>query len=233
MQRLLTSVVVYWFAVAQVSTTTQTPPHPPRRYITRCTYDSQNFSLLDAHALNKLEPLDDVTIRARRSHTSEQGASFTFSRKGKQIGKIDLDDLFNPNGWITPSPTWKRFAITWSDGGGGGDWHTRIFHFSATGRLSEDAKGITAVENDFRPRHHCAERGDNFTAIRWMDDDHLLVEASVYNSSACDSEMGYTEGFVLNASSDSIQQHFSELQMLDLPEVCTVNSYAEDDSLPR
>ena len=53
--------------------------------------------------------------------------------------------------------------------------------------------------------------------------DQLLISASVYGTSDCGKEMGYTEGYVLDVTTERIVAHMSEAEMLDLPYVCTYN----------
>ncbi len=139
--------------------------------------------------------------------------------------EIAIDDLYNPNGWLPISPDRKAFAITWSNGGAAGGWNTRIFSVDSQGEIIEKPPLMLMVERDFSSRHNCRTRGDNYQAVRWMDNDHLLVAASVYGTSDCGKQMGYTEGYLINSSTDKIERRLTERQLLDMPMVCTWNNW--------
>ncbi len=117
----------------------------------------------------------------------------------------------------------KNFAITWSNGGAAGGWSTQVFETLPDGTIVERKALITSVEKNFMARHNCAARGDNFEAVRWMDNDHLLIAASVYGTGDCGSSAGYTEGYLVRLSTGAIERRMSEHELLNLPAVCTWN----------
>ena len=169
--------------------------------------------------------IDDLKVTARYVPHSEAQAIFTFTRAGKLVQTISISDFDNPNGWLAISSNRKRFAITWSNGGAAGGWSTRVFHVTSQGDILEDAGLVRSVIEDFSVRHNCKTRGGNFETVRWMDDDHLLISAEVYPTSDCGSEMGYTEGYLLQLSTQKIVRRLTERELLDLPEICTWNNY--------
>lgn len=199
------------------------PQTDAQRTITRCSFDGVEFGLDDAPRSVFVAYIDDVTMHGRYLPNSESRTVFNLTRNGKPLGTIHISDMNNPNGWLAISPNRKAFALTWSDGGAMGGFHTRIFHFDPNGSLVEDSKLIQPVIKDFTARHSCKYRGDNFEAIRWMNDDQILISASVYGTSDCGVEMGYAEGYLVQMSTGKIVRRMNKEQLLNLPEVCTWN----------
>ena len=63
--------------------------------------------------------------------------------------------------------------------------------------------------------------GANTTAIKWIDDDHLLLAIDAWSSGFCSSN--YTEGFILSMSKREVARKLSERELINLPAVCTWN----------
>jgi hypothetical protein len=68
------------------------------------------------------------------------------------------------------------FAITWSDGGAIGNFHTRVFHI-ASDKVNE-AESVKTAFSDFRGRHWCKARGDNVQAYGWDEKTKALARIS-------------------------------------------------------
>lgn len=101
----------------------------------------------------------------------------------------------------------KEFAVTWSDGGAAGGFHVRAFRVA--GNTVTELPVAEKAFDAFKARHWCESRGDNIQAYGWLPDSHRLVLVlSVYPTSDCGKEMGYTEAYVVNAATGDIRQHW-------------------------
>ena len=194
-----------------------------KRYISQCSWDGENIHIPDPPATQAFTNTLGLQLRVHYQNVPgpDGRAVLNFIHRGHVIKNIQIDDFNNPNGWIAIAP--KRFAISWSNGGAAGGWSTRIFRVDTKGQILEDTTLISKVTKDFSSRHHCVERGENYQAIRWMDNDHLLMTAEVYPASDC-AEMGYTEGYMLNLATSRIEKKMSEDELISLPYVCTWNA---------
>ncbi len=195
------------------------------RSVARCAFDGVEFGLYDAPRSAFVAMIDDLKVTARYLPHSEDHAIFIFTRAGKLVRTVSISDLGNPNGWLAISSNRRRFAITWSNAGASGGWNTRVFHVTPQGDILEDTGIVHAVIEDFSARHSCKTRDDNFETVRWMDDDHLLISAGVYPTSDCGREMDYTEGYLLQLSTQQIERRLTYKQLLNLPGICTWNNY--------
>jgi hypothetical protein len=213
-------------------------PNPPQaqsaseiehRAVTQCSWDGTTFSLRDKED-TFVGKFDEVTIRGRFAESVDKpGAIFTFSRGGKLLLRKFISDMSNPNGWISISTDQKWFAINSSNGGAAGGWSVSIVHLQQDGSVRDLSVTMETVAKSFSSRHDCATRGDNYESIRWIAADQLLLTASVYGTSDCGSEMGYTEGYVLQPSTGTILKRYSEADLLHMPFNCTYNTWRPDD----
>ena len=91
------------------------------------------------------------------------------------------------------------------------------------GGIIEDKALIQLAENKFvaDAKRVCKNPGINTTAVKWLDDDHLLLAINAWSSGFCYSN--FTEGFILSVSKHDIDKKISEQQLIDLPAVCTWN----------
>ena len=121
-----------------------------------------------------------------------------------EIYSTMITDLWNPNGWIVLSPDHQWFAFTWSDGGAIGGFHTRLFEITQA-TVEEKTGQIKTIEREFSRLHFCRTRGNNYSAVRWLSNRELLVEASVYPTGDCD-QLGYTDRFVLEVTTGKTVQ---------------------------
>jgi hypothetical protein len=187
-------------------------PQYSKQSIARLAYDQQKFSLLDSPQPLIVAHIGDLTVKARYVDGSEAPAIFTFARSGHVIDTVDINDLYNPNGWFTVAPGSKEFAITWSDGGAAGGFHTRIFRTDSRGAIEEETAPVQNVIRDFEAHHYCKTRGDNFLAVRWLTPHQLVLEASVYPTSDCGAELGYTDRYVLSVPDGRIERKVHVLE---------------------
>ena len=173
------------------------------------SYQIQRFCLPDAPAALTGQRVAGFLLFARYVPGTESQATFELRQDQTTVFTIKLRDIYNPNGWFTTAPNGRFFTITWSDGGAIGGFHTRVFHVVSPSSVVEQPKAISNVEDDFKARHYCQTRGDNFTAVRWLSAVSLLVQASVYPTSDCGADLGYTERYAVHVPSGTIQRRVS------------------------
>ena len=141
----------------------------------------------------------------------EGGGTFVMRQGAKVLLTTQLKDLS-----ASASVVWSQksdwFAVTWSDGGAIGNFHTRVFHV-----LDDVVHEETLVKpafQDFRSRHSCKERGENVQAYRWdADTTALVLVMSVYPTSDCGKEMGHTEGYFVRPADGIIVRHLDLAQL--------------------
>jgi hypothetical protein len=178
----------------------------PFQSIETFPYKIMRFSVPDTPRSVLVVNIGDVSIYARYAVGSENNAIFTCKRGKRILQIIKVKDLLNPNGWLVVSPDQSAFAITWSDGGEIGGFHTRVFERTSQDTFAERPAIVENVIRDFEARHLCKTRGDNFSAVGWLDINHLILEASVYPTSDCGPDLGYTERYVVQLSNSAIQK---------------------------
>ena len=98
------------------------------------------------------------------SYTVKEDGSFTLSRDSKVLLSTHLANL-SASVFVTWSSHSDWFAVTWSDGGAIGKFHTRVFHVKEN--QVEEAASVQTAFADFRRRHWCRTRGDNVQAYGW------------------------------------------------------------------
>jgi hypothetical protein len=204
---------------------------PPRaseiehRAITQCAEDGETFSLKDSGDTFVGEH-GDLTIGARFTDTIDTtGAIFTFRHGSTVFYRKKIAQLSDPNGWVSVSNNQKSFAINSSNGGASGGWSIDILAEESDGTVRGHSDALSSVIRDFSSRHNCKTRGDNYQSLRWLDPDQLLLAASVYGTSDCGTEMGYTEGYLLQVSTGKILNRYSEAGLLHMPGNCTYNTW--------
>jgi hypothetical protein len=203
------------------------------RAITQCSWGGHAFSLYDYPQSTTIGHYGDLKITGRMwSGSADSGAVFTFSRSGHAVFQKRVNDLFNPNGWIGVSDDAMSFVLNTSNGGAAGGWSVSIFRVEKDGRVHDLSPLIQSVEKDFSSRHYCKTRGNNYEAMQWRKNDELLIAASVYGTSDCGADMGFTEGYLLQVTTGKILSRMSEKEMLELPYVCTYNVWQAGDPQP-
>lgn len=225
-----------WLSVSVVCALATLPssgvePKERPRVITQCSWGGVTFSLYDSPRSSTVGSYDTLKITGRMLSGDGQGAMFTFWNSGRAIFRKRIVDMYNQNGWLGISNDSRSFALNTSNGGAAGGWSVSILKFE-NGTVRDLSDSMRSVEKDFSARHFCKARGNNYEAIQWRKNDQLLVSASVYGTSDCGQEMGYTEGYVLEVTTGRIVEHLSEKEMLDLPYVCTYNVWQAGDPQP-
>ena len=167
--------------------------------------------------------MDDITVRGGYvANMNNAAAVLSFWKGGKLLLKKNIDDMSNPNGFAAQSADRHWLALNSSNGGAAGGWSISIFRLEGQ-TVYDLSSSMNSVTRDFSARHDCKTRGDNYEAFQWRKNDELLLTAEVYGTSDCGTEMGYTEGYVLQPSTGRILHHYSSAQLLALPAVCLWN----------
>jgi len=151
-------------------------------------------------------------VRGAYSYTVEvpdgnQDLGFFVLRKGgKTLLRTPLKDL-SASTSVVWSDDNRHFAITWSNGGAVGWFDVKAFRID--GDSVEQLPVAEKAYQAFKARHWCETRGDNIQAYQWSPDSRSLVLVlSVYPTSDCGKEMGYTEGYVVDAETGTVKQHW-------------------------
>jgi hypothetical protein len=141
------------------------------------------------------------------SYSVTEGGRFTLNQERKMIFSTDLRDL-SASVFVVWSGSNDWFAITWSDGGAIGNFHTRVFHI-ADDKVFE-MESVRSAYADFRSRHWCKTRGDNVQAYGWDEDTGALVlVASVYPTGDCGKDLGHTEAYLVQPKDGAIIKRLS------------------------
>jgi hypothetical protein len=145
-----------------------------------------------------------------RMRSNEDGGTFVLRRDDKILLTTPLKDLS-----ASVSTVWSSksdwLAVTWSDGGAVGGFHTRVFHL--VGDEVRETSATVIAFRDFRSRHSCKARGENVQAYRWDEaTEGLVLVMSVYPASDCGKQMGHMEAYLVRPTDGSILQHFDLAQ---------------------
>jgi hypothetical protein len=154
---------------------------------------------------------DDQHPKAYRqgdlNYTVTESGKFTLSRGKKVILLTRLKDL-SASVFVVWSERNDWVAITWSDGGAIGNFHTRVFHIA--GDEVNEAESVKTAFSDFRGRHWCKARGDNVQAYGWDEKMRALVlVTSVYPTGDCGKDLGHTEAYWVQPTDGAILRHLS------------------------
>lgn len=205
-------------------------PDKPRltlqRSVAQCLVDGNAFSIPDT-GVAEVTTMDEVIVRGQWIDPDTGKAVFSFWRGGKRLFSKRVGDLSNPNGSAIVFYDRHWLALTYSDGGAIGNFHTLIFHTESDGTIRDLSSSMLSVIRDFSSRHNCKTRGNNYQAYQWRNGDELLLRASVYPTGDC-KELGYTEGYILQASTGKILNRYTEHELIRLPDICTYNYYDTD-----
>jgi hypothetical protein len=192
----------------------------PQRSIDRCAQDGADFyAMSDDPAQPVQAERDGVTIRIEHPDSKSADATVSFS-KGNGVLVQKQKDFEAALGWLTVSPS-GAFATTWKMNAS--DAETQLFRVTSDGEIIEDKELIRLAEKTFTidAKRICKTPGANTTAIKWIDDDHLLLAIDAWSSFTCSSD--FTEGFILSMSKREINRKLSDRELINLPAVCTWN----------
>jgi hypothetical protein len=197
--------------------TSSTVPH---RTIDRCAQDGLYFYAVDDDPIKPITvERSGVTVRVERHDAESAEAVISFERDGRTLVQKQKD-FEAAQGWLTVSSV-GTFATTWNENASSA--MTQLFRIAPSGAIVEDKTLIQLAEHRFvtDAKRVCKTPGTNTTAIKWLDDDHLLIAINAWASGFCYSN--FTEGFVLSTSKNEIDKKLTEQQLINLPYVCTWN----------
>jgi hypothetical protein len=192
----------------------------PQRAIDRCAQDGAYFYAMDDDPTKPISvERDGVAVRIERHDPKSTEAVISFQR-GSHTLVQKQKDFEAAQGWLTVSRA-GTFATTWNENASSAE--TQLFRTTSDGGIVEDRALIQLAENEFvaDARPVCKTPGINTTAIKWLDDDQLLLAINAWSSGFCYSN--FTEGFILSVSKHDIYKKLSEQQLINLPAVCTWN----------
>jgi len=208
-------------AIAFFQVATLTPAQTlPKRTIDRCAQDGAWFYASEGNSGAPVSVERDG-IALRIEHPGPKNADAIVSlAHGSHVLVQKQKDLDQGYGWLTVSQN-HAFALTWNFNASATS--TQRFSLSPRGNIIEDIQMIPLAEQTFTAdaKHSCANPGLNTTAIKWLDPDHLLLSINAWASGFCESN--FTEGFILDIPSRSIQRKLSERELIDFPAACTWN----------
>lgn len=210
-------VALFFFPVLSMPVLAQSAP---KRSIDRCAQDGTYFySLNDDPSTPVQVERDGIKVRLEHPDPQKEDAVFTFSHSNHRL--IQMQKNFEDGlGWLTTSKS-GAFATTWKFNASSA--RTQLYRTTPKGEIVEDVSLIPLAERTFRAhaKRKCSNPGSNVTAIKWIDDDHLLLSINAWSSLSCESN--FTEGFILDIPAHNIQQELSERELINLPAVCTWN----------
>jgi len=193
---------------------------PLQRSIDRCAQDGLYFYAANDDASQPVQvERDGVTIRIEHPDPKSADAVLSFF-EGKHTLIQKHKDFEAAQGWLTVSRS-GAFATTWQENASSAE--TQLFRTMSSGEAREDTELIPLAEKAFTmdAKRSCKTPAANTTAIKWIDDDHLLLSINAWLSGFCYSN--FTEGFILSLSKHEIERKLSERELINLPAVCTWN----------
>jgi hypothetical protein len=154
-------------------------------------------------------------------YSADENGAFVLRRADHAILSTKLKN-WNASVYVVWSEDSSWFAVTWSDGGAIGNFHTRLFHARA-GVITE-SHSVEPAFAAFRRRHYCKTSGDNVQAYGWDSaSGGIMLVMSVYPTSDCGRDLGHTEGYLIRPESGAILQHLTVTQL---------NTYIEMHPVP-
>ncbi|MGA3373904.1 MAG: hypothetical protein ABSC48_19340 [Terracidiphilus sp.] len=192
----------------------------PQRSIDRCAQDGAFFYAMSDDPTRPVQvERDGVAIRIEHPDSKSADARVSFSKANRVLVQMHTD-FEAALGWLAVSPT-GAFATTWQVNASSAE--TQLFRVTSNGGIIEDTDLIPSAEETFviDAKRFCKSPGVNTTAIKWIDDDHLLLSINAWSSGFCSSN--FTEGFILSVSKREFTRKLSERELINLPAVCTWN----------
>jgi hypothetical protein len=149
---------------------------------------------------------DDLTYTVEVNSKDDATGDFVLRRADTELLRTPLLDL-SASTSVVWSDDKKSFAVTWSNGGASGWFDVRVFRIE--GESVTEFKTSQKAFEAFKTRHWCEARGDNIQAYQWLPNSRdLVLILSVYPTSDCGKDMGHTEGYVVDAATGEIRQHW-------------------------
>ena len=220
---ILIPVAMGLFAVLHAEgapNTTASHAKPPQRSIDRCAQDGAYFYPMNDDLARPVRvEWGGVAISIEHPDSKSTDATVSFS-KGDRVLVQKQKDFEAVHGWLVVSPD-RAFATTWQVNASSAE--TQLFRVTASGGIIEDKELIPLAEKTFNTdaKRICKAPGANTLAIKWIDDDQLLLSINAWSSGFCYSN--FTEGFILSMSKREIVRKLSERELINFPAVCTWN----------
>ncbi len=153
----------------------------------------------------------DLTYTVEVKPKEDTGGDFVLRRAGKELLRARLEAL-SASVSVVWSTDKRNFAITWTNGGEVGGFQVRVFHIEGDSIIELPA--TRAAIEAFEDHHWCAARGDSVQAHSWLPDSRALVLVLSINSTAdCGRDVGHTEGYLVDAPTGKIREHWSIKQL--------------------
>lgn len=147
-----------------------------------------------------------LTYTVETNERDENDGIFTLRRGEKELLRTPLKGL-SASVSVVWSDDASSFAVTWSDGGAIGNFHSRVFKIK--GDSVVELPATKKAFDLFKTRHWCKTRGDNIQAYGWLADSaDLVLVLSVYNTGDCGKDLGHTEAYVVDAPTGKIVDHW-------------------------
>ena len=188
----------------------------PKRMIDRCAQDGRNF-WIPADGKTTID-WDGIGLSIEADPKGDGLATLRFSHEGHELAQ-KVKSFEAARGWLVVSPS--AFAVTWNINVSAA--YTQIFGISPAGEIAENTELIRLAKKTFvaDAKQFCRDPGANAIAIKWIDDDRLLLSIDAWSSGFCNSN--FTEGFILKVAANRIERKLSERELINLPAVCTWN----------
>lgn len=228
-------MVLMAFALCSTTTHNQAPvqkkPATRRPYllIGECAEDGFYAFIHDDQPRARIAQIGDIDVEAGFGSRDGDGATFWFVRERKTIYTFTAKDARADGVWIAVgrdvNPTlgygYDHIALTYSDGGAIGGFHVRVFHVNGD-VVTDVSRAIAGAVADFKAHHYCKERGNNVTALKWINGD-LLLMTEVYPTGDCGTDFGHIEAYRVSVPDGKIQEHLTLEQLKRYPGVCLQN----------
>jgi hypothetical protein len=189
----------------------------PNQLITRCWQDVLGFDLGVGSTQLFAPGTDGISIRF-----DPDDGRFSLRRGTMTLFTFVVEDL-SSDAEMLWSPDGKAFALNYSDGGAIGNFHVRVFSIQGD-VVTETSQSIQPAVRDFKARHYCKARGNNVTALKWVQDSRrLLLMTGVYPTGDCGPDLGHTEGYVVAVPDGKIERRLTINQLKSFPGICLEN----------
>lgn len=209
-------IVYFLFLVGALLIPFASAQQTPRRLITMCWQDIERLDTGGGYEPDVALGKDGISLRL-----DPKQAKVSVRRGTRTIFTFAVDDL-SSNAEVVWSPDGRAFAFNYSDGGAIGGFHVRVF--LVNGDTVKDASAaIEPAVNGFKSRHSCKTRGNNVTALKWLDDSRLMLMTEVYPTGDCGQDLGHAEAYIVAVPSGKIEQHLTLEQLKRFPGICLQN----------
>jgi hypothetical protein len=159
------------------------------------------------YGLDKTFTHGEFSYTVKTAGNIDLSSTFVLRRDGKVMLETPLEEL-SASTSVVWSDDNRHFAVTWSNGGAAGWFNVKVFRID--GDSVTELPAVAKAYRAFKDRHWREARGDNVQAYNWLSDSRRLVLVlSVYPTSDCGKEMGHTEGYVVDAETGAIKEHWN------------------------